>query len=115
VALAYRGQWRVQNAFRTLKTPLELRPLFRTHEAGIDANAKEALRKLDSIHHSTFHLVSTYIERSSTPTPEQAANNPEPLTTLGISHMALDSATVAQSAHAYDNSSYAESTFATAC
>jgi transposase len=33
VALAYRGLWRVENAFRTLKTPLELRPLFHTSEA----------------------------------------------------------------------------------
>jgi transposase len=35
VALAYRGLWRVEHAFRTLKTPLELRPLFHTSEAGV--------------------------------------------------------------------------------
>ena len=35
VALAYRGLWRVEVAFRTLKTPLELRPLFHTSEAGV--------------------------------------------------------------------------------
>jgi hypothetical protein len=99
VALAYRGLWRVENAFRTLKTPLELRPLFHTSEAGvrghvqacvlayalvrviedrldaagIDLNAKEALQQLDSIHHVTIHLGSTHVERTSTPTPEQAA------------------------------------------
>ena len=98
VALAYRGLWRVENAFRTLKTPLELRPLFHTSEAGIrghvqacvlayalvrliedrlDAaglglNAKEALQQLDNIHHVTIHLGGTHLERTSTPTPEQS-------------------------------------------
>jgi hypothetical protein len=99
VALAYRGLWRVENAFRTLKTPLELRPLFHTSEAGVrghvqacvlayalvriiedrldsaglDLNAKEALQQLDSIHQVTIHLGGTHLERTSTPTPEQAA------------------------------------------
>jgi hypothetical protein len=98
VALAYRGLWRVENAFRTLKTPLELRPLLHTSEAGIrghvqacvlaytlvriiedrldaaglDLNAKEALHQLDSIHHVTIHLGSSHLERTSTPTREQA-------------------------------------------
>jgi len=75
LALAYRGLWRVEHAFRTLKTPLELRPLFHTSEAGIrghvqacvlayalvriiedrldaantDLNAKEALQDLARI------------------------------------------------------------------
>ena len=35
VALAYRGLWRVENAFRTLKTPLELRPIHHTSAAGV--------------------------------------------------------------------------------
>jgi hypothetical protein len=99
VALAYRGLWRVENAFRTLKTPLELRPLFHTSEAGIrghvqacvlayalvriiedrldaaelDLNAKEALQRLENIHHLTIHLGSTHLDRTSTPTPEQDA------------------------------------------
>jgi len=99
VALAYRGLWRVENAFRTLKTPLELRPLFHTSEAGVrghvqacvlayglvrtiedrldqgglDHNATEALQQLDSIHHLTLHLGGTRLECTSTPTPEQAA------------------------------------------
>lgn len=35
VALAYRGLWRVESAFRTLKTPLELRPIHHTSAAGV--------------------------------------------------------------------------------
>jgi hypothetical protein len=35
VALAYRGLWRVENAFRTIKTPLELRPIHHTSAAGV--------------------------------------------------------------------------------
>lgn len=35
VALAYRGLWRVEDAFRTLKTPLELRPIHHKSEAGV--------------------------------------------------------------------------------
>ena len=98
VALAYRGLWRVEHAFRTLKTPLELRPLFHTSEAGVrghvqacvlayalvrviehrldaadlDLNASDALQQLDNIHHLTIDLGSTSIERTSTPNPEQA-------------------------------------------
>jgi hypothetical protein len=98
VALAYRGLWRVENAFRTIKTPLELRPLFHTSEAGVrghvqacvlayalvriiedrlddaglDLNAKDALHTLDSIQHVTIALGSTNIDRTSTPSAEQA-------------------------------------------
>jgi hypothetical protein len=99
VALAYRGLWRVERAFRTLKTPLELRPLFHTSEAGVrghvqacvlafalvriiedrldaaelDLNAKDALQALDSIQQVTIDLGGTRIDRTSTPNPEQAA------------------------------------------
>lgn len=98
VALAYRGLWRVENAFRTIKTPLELRPLFHTSEAGVrghvqacvlayalvriiedrldvanlDLNAKDALHALESIRHVTIDLGSTRIDRTSTPNSEQA-------------------------------------------
>ena len=91
--------WRVENAFRTLKTPLELRPLFHTSEAGIrvhvqacvlayglvrviedrldaaglDLNAKDALHALDSIQHITIDLGNTSIDRTSTPSTEQAS------------------------------------------
>jgi hypothetical protein len=99
VALAYRGLWRVEHAFRTLKTPLELRPLFHTSEAGVrghvhacvlaygllrviedrldaaglDLNARDALQALESIQHVTINLGGSSLERTSTPTPEQAA------------------------------------------
>jgi transposase len=99
VALAYRGLWRVENAFRTLKTPLELRPLFHTSEAGVrghvqacvlayglvrviedrldaaelDLNAKDALHALESIQHVTIDLGNTSIDRTSTPSAEQAS------------------------------------------
>ena len=99
VALAYRGLWRVENAFRTIKTPLELRPLFHTSEAGVrghvqacvlayglvrviedrldaaglDASAKDALHALESIQHVTIDLGSTRIDRTSTPNAEQAS------------------------------------------
>ncbi len=99
VALAYRELWRVENAFRTVKSPLELRPLFHTSEAGVrghvqacilayalvrimedrlddanlDLNAGDALQTLDGMQHVTLHLGKTSIERVSTPTSEQAA------------------------------------------
>lgn len=43
VALAYRGLWRVENALRTLKTPLEHGPPFHSSEAGI-RGARASLR-----------------------------------------------------------------------
>lgn len=99
VALAYRGLWRVENAFRTIKTPLELRPLFHTSEAGVrghvqacvlayalvrviedrldaaslDASAKDALHALESIQHVTIDLGGTRLDRTSTPNAEQAS------------------------------------------
>jgi hypothetical protein len=98
VALAYRGLWRIERAFRTLKTPLELRPLFHQSEAGvrghvqacvlayalvgilderldradIGVSASDALQQLESIQHVTIDLGGTRLERISTPTPEQA-------------------------------------------
>ena len=44
----------------------------RLDTAGLDHNAKEALQQLDNIHHLTIHLGGTHLERTSTPTPEQA-------------------------------------------
>ena len=99
VALAYRGLWHVKNAFRTLKAPLELRPPFHTSEAGIrghvqacvlacglvrviedrldaailDLNAKDALHALERIKHVTINLGNTSIDRTSTPSAEQAS------------------------------------------
>ena len=43
------------------------------HAEGIDLNAKDALRTLESIHHVTIDLGSTSIDRTSTPSPEQAS------------------------------------------
>lgn len=96
VALAYPGLWRVEHAFRSLTIPLEFRPLFHTSEsgvrgyvvasvlayslvriivdrldaAGLDLNAKDALQRLDSIHHVAIDLGNTHVERTSTPTTE---------------------------------------------
>jgi len=98
VALAYRALWRVENAFRTLKTPCDLRPLFHTSEAGVrghvqacvpayalariiedrldaaklDLNAKDVLHTLESIQLVTIGLGSNSIERVSAPTNVQA-------------------------------------------
>ena len=99
VALAYRGLWRVEHAFGTLKTPLELGPLFHTSEAGVrgnvqacvlayglvrviedrldaagvDLNARDALHALECIQHVTIDLGGSSIERTRTPTPEQTS------------------------------------------
>jgi hypothetical protein len=35
IALAYKGLWQVEEAFRTLKTPLELRPIYHWTEARV--------------------------------------------------------------------------------
>jgi transposase len=93
VALAYRGLWRVEHAFRTLKTPLELRPLFHTSEAGvrghvqacvlayalvrviedrldaagIDASAKEALQDLSRIQRAPLARAGITVTKTSTP------------------------------------------------
>jgi transposase len=97
VALAYRGLWRVENAFRTLKTPLELRPLFHKSEAGIrghvqacvlayglvrviedrldaagiDLNAKEALQDLARIQRAPLARAGVTVTKTSTPTEGQ--------------------------------------------
>jgi len=96
VALAYRGLWRVENAFRTLKTPLELRPLFHTSEAGIrghvqacvlayalvrviedrldaadlDTNAKDALQDLARIQRAPLARAGVTVTKTSTPTEQ---------------------------------------------
>ena len=98
VALAYRGLWRVERAFRTLKTPLELRPIYHLSEpgirghvhacvlaytlariledrlgaAGIDLNASAALDRLDSIQRATITLSEYRLERTTTPDEKQA-------------------------------------------
>ena len=43
VALAYRGLWRVENAFRTLKTPLELRPIHHSSEPGVRGHVQSCV------------------------------------------------------------------------
>jgi transposase len=96
VALAYRGLWRVEHAFRTLKTPLELRPLFHTSEAGIrghvqacvlayglvriiddrldaaglDLNAKEALQDLARIQRAPLYRAGITVTKTSTPSEQ---------------------------------------------
>jgi len=96
VALAYRGLWCVENAFRTLKTPLELRPLFHTSEAGvrghvqacvlayglvrviedrldaadIDMNAKEALQDLARIQRAPLYRAGITVTKTSAPTEQ---------------------------------------------
>jgi len=98
VALAYRGLWRVERAFRTLKTPLELRPIYHSSEpgirghvhacvlaytlvriledrldaAGLDLNANAALERLDSIQRATITLGEHRLERTTTPDDDQA-------------------------------------------
>jgi transposase len=96
VALAYRGLWRVENAFRTLKTPLELRPLFHTSEAGVrghvqacvlayalvrviedrldaanvELNAKDALQDLARIQRAPLTRAGVTVTKTSTPTEQ---------------------------------------------
>lgn len=97
VALAYRGLWRVEHAFRTLKTPLELRPLFHTSEAGVrshvqacvlayalvriiedrldraglDANAKNALHDLGRIQRAPLYRAGITVTKTTTPNEHQ--------------------------------------------
>ena len=99
VALAYRGLWRVENAFRTLKTPLELRPLFHTSEAGVrghvqacvlayalvriiedrldqaglDLNAKNALHDLGRIQRAPLYRAGITITKTTTPNEHHKA------------------------------------------
>ena len=96
--MAYRGLWRVERAFRTLKTPLELRPIYHSSEpgirghvhacvlaytlvriledrldaAGLDLNANAALERLDSIQRATITLGEHRLERTTTPDDDQA-------------------------------------------
>jgi hypothetical protein len=97
VALAVRSLWRVENAFRTLKTPLELRPLFHRSEAGvrghaqacvlafalvrviedrldaagIDLNAQDALEDLARIQRAPLAHAGVTVAKTSTPTGQQ--------------------------------------------
>jgi hypothetical protein len=108
VALAVRGLWRVERAFRTLKTPLELRPLFHRSEAGvrghvqacvlafalvrviedrldaagIDLNAKDALEDLARIQRAPLAHAGVTVTKTSTPTEQQRRL----LTALGASN-----------------------------
>lgn len=43
VALAYCGLWRVEDAFRTLKTPLQVRPIHHTSEAGVRGHVQSCV------------------------------------------------------------------------
>lgn len=97
VALAYRGLWRVETAFRTLKTPLEIRPVYHSSEpgvrghlhtcilayallriledrldaAGLDLNAKQALEALDSIERAPLDIGQRHLELTTTPNDQQ--------------------------------------------
>lgn len=97
VALAYRGLWRIEDAFRTIKTPLELRPIHHTSEAGvrghvqacvlayllttiiddrlektgIDTNAHNALRELARIQRAPLHQAGLTITKTTTPNQHQ--------------------------------------------
>lgn len=99
VALAYRGLWRVERTFRTLKTPLEIRPVFHTSEAGvrghiqtcvlaytlarvledrleaagIDLDAKQALAELARIQQVPLHEGHVTITKTTTPNEQQKA------------------------------------------
>jgi len=89
----YPNLWRVEHAFRTLKTPLELRPLFHTSEAGvcghvhayalvrviddrldaagIDLNAKDALQDLARIQRAPLARAGVTVTKTSTTTEQQ--------------------------------------------
>jgi hypothetical protein len=60
---------------RALDTSQVLQRLLGTEvdAAELDLNAKDALRTLESIQRVTINLGSTSIERTSTPSPEQAS------------------------------------------
>jgi len=99
VALARRGLWRVVNAFRTLETPLELRPQFHTigagmrghvqacmlayglvrviedrfDAAGLDVNAKDTLRDLARIQRSPLARAGVTVTKTSSPYRAAAA------------------------------------------
>jgi len=99
VALVYRGLWRVERTFRTLKTPLEIRPVYHTSEAGVrghiqtcvlaytlarlledrleaaglDANAKDALAKLGRIQQVPLHEGRITLTKTTTPNERQKA------------------------------------------
>ena len=107
VALAYRGLWRVERAFRTLKTPLELRPIHHTSEAGvrghvqtcvlaygltriiddrleqagIDTTTHTALQELGRIERVPLHHAGHTLTRTTTANTQQRAI----LTAIGAS------------------------------
>lgn len=97
VALAYRGLWRVEHAFRTLKMPLKLMPPFHTSEvgirghvqacvlayglvrvievrlgaAGIDLNAKDALHVLEGIQRAPLARAGVTVTKTTSPNEQQ--------------------------------------------
>ena len=99
VALAYRGLWRVENAFRTLKTPLELRPIHHTSAAGVrghvqscvlaylltcilhdrlegadlDLNVNDALDQLARIQRVPIEAEGHHLTKTTRPNEEQRA------------------------------------------
>ena len=99
VALAYRGLWRVERTFRTLKTPLEIRPVYHTSDAGVRGhvhtcvlaytlariledrleaaglpmNASDALAELGRIHQVPLHEGRISITKTTTPNERQRA------------------------------------------
>jgi len=99
VAFAYRGLWRVETAFRTLKTPLEIRPVYHSSDAGVkghlhtcilayallriledrldaaglDMNAKQALEALNNIQRAPLDIGQHHLELTTTPNDQQRA------------------------------------------
>lgn len=99
VALAHRGSWRVEQAFRTLKTPLEIRQVYHHSEAGVRGHmlscvlafvlvrlleerlaaagvavpAREALARLASIERVPVRLGKRSVSRVRRPSKEQRA------------------------------------------
>jgi len=67
VALAYRGLWRVEDAFRTLKTPLELRPIHHKSENGVRGQVQSCVLVVRG--HQTQAPRATCPARTPTPSP----------------------------------------------
>jgi hypothetical protein len=99
VALAYKGLWRVERAFRTLKTPLEIRPVYhwnqsrvqghvmvcvlayllerlleeKLQEKGLAMSAEEAFSLLSSLKVAEVAVGNKTVRYFSRPTGEQEA------------------------------------------
>lgn len=99
VALAYKGLWRVERAFRTLKTPLEIRPVYhwnqsrvqghvmvcvlayllerlleeKLQEKGLAMTAEEAFSLLSSLKVAEVTVGNKTVRYFSRPTGEQEA------------------------------------------